>query len=65
MNTPNPIPGWSPSGSTLGSSIGGAVAVIVIAILEGYHIPVSGSLAAAITTLCAALAGYLPASGRR
>lgn len=64
MNTPNPVPGWQPSNSTVGSSIGGAVAIIVISILEGYHLPVSGSLAAAITTLCAALAGYLPRSGR-
>lgn len=65
MNTPNPIPGLQPSGSTIGSGLGGAVALVVIAILEGYHVPVSGSLAAAITTLCAALAGYLPASGRK
>jgi hypothetical protein len=65
MNTPNPVPGWQPSGSTVGSGVGGAVAIIVIAVLESYHLPVSGALAAAITTLCAALAGYLPASGRR
>lgn len=65
MNTPNPVPGWQPSNSTVGSGIGGSVAIIVIAILEGFHLSVSGSLAAAITTLCAALAGYLPASGRR
>lgn len=65
MNTPNPVPGWQPSGSTVGSGIGGSIAIIVIAILEGFHLSVSGSLAAAITTLCAALAGYLPASGRR
>jgi hypothetical protein len=65
MNAPNPVPGWQPSGSTVGSGIGGSIAIIVIAILEGFHLSVSGSLAAAITTLCAALAGYLPASGRR
>jgi hypothetical protein len=65
MNAPNPVPGWQPSGSTVGSGIGGSVAIIVISILEGCHISVSGALAAAITTLCAALAGYLPASGRR
>ena len=65
MNTPAPVPGWQPSGSTVGSGIGGAIAIIVIAILESYHIPVSGALAAAITTLCAGLAGYLPSSGRK
>lgn len=65
MNTPNPVTSWTPSGSTVGSGIGGSVAIIVISILEGFHLTVSGSLAAAITTLCAALAGYLPASGRR
>lgn len=64
MNSPNPVPGLTPSGSTVGSGIGGSIAIIVISILETYH-PVSGALAAAITTLCAALAGYLPASGRR
>lgn len=65
MSTPNPVPGYTPSGSTIGSGIGGSIAIIVISILEGFHLTVSGSLAAAITTLCAALAGYLPRSGRQ
>ena len=44
--TPHPVP------PLLGSGIGGSIAIIVIAILEGFHLTVSGSLAAAITTLC-------------
>lgn len=69
MNTPIPVnpptSGFTPSGSTWASGLGGSLAIIVIAILEGSHITVSGSLAAAITTLCAAVAGYLPSSGRK
>ena len=57
---------WVPSGSTHASSVGGALAIVVIALWEqmfpGVH--VTAVTAAALATLCAAGLGYLPKSGR-
>lgn len=67
MNSPNPVtsqPGFRPSGSTLGTGLGGSIALVVIAALGGFHVTVSPELASAITVICAAFAGYLPSSGR-
>lgn len=65
MNTPAPKSSLSPSGSTIGSLVGGAAAVLIIAGVEYLlKVQVSGAVAAAITTLCSVAAGYLPASGR-
>lgn len=69
MDTP-PIPvnppqtGFVPSASTVGTSIGGALATIIIAIVDT-HWHVSAEVGAAIAVLCSAIAGYLPSSGRR
>ena len=69
MSTPIPVnpptSGFQPSGSTIGSGIGGAIAVVVIAALGAAHVSVSPELASAITVLCATLSGYLPTSGRK
>ena len=63
---PLPAPGLTPSGSTIGSGVGGAVAVVVISLLhQVLHWDIDAETAAAITVLCCAAAGYLPASGRR
>lgn len=65
MNTPDPIKkSLVPSGSTLASGLGGALAVIVISALGGLDVKVSPELASAITVVCATVAGYLPSSGR-
>lgn len=61
-----PAPGLTPSGSTIGSSVGGAIAVVLITALhQALKWEIDPGTAAAITVLCCAAAGYLPASGRR
>lgn len=41
------------------NGVGGAIALVVIAILQSQGIEVSAELAAAITAVCAFLAGFL------
>jgi len=74
MNTPNPAtppptlpqPGWQPSGSTLGSGAGGALAVVIVAIVNSYATHALDVVTvAAITTLCSTLAGYFFEGGRK
>lgn len=71
MNTPDPVNtapqrSFTPSGSTIGSSIGGALAVVIISTVhQVLHWDIDPSTASAITVLCCAGAGYFPASGRR
>ena len=71
MDTPpilvNPTrAGYAPSSSTWASGIGGAAAVVIISLVhQTLHWHVDAETAAAITTLCSALAGYLPQSGRK
>lgn len=64
MTDPTPGPGLKPSSSTVGSGVGGALALIVISIIGAFHYNISPELAASITLICGTLAGYLPASGR-
>lgn len=67
-DTPIPLPGaatsLTPSGSTNASSVGGSLAIVLVALLTQYHITVDPVTAAAIATLCSAGLGYLPKSGR-
>lgn len=67
MNSPNPVPapGATPSASTVGSGVGGAVAALIIFILGRYNITFPAGAEAAIAVLVGTLAGYLPASGRK
>jgi hypothetical protein len=60
-----PGPGMTPSGSTTGSGIGGAVAAVVIFILGRYNITFPAGMEAAIAVLVSTLIGYIPASGRK
>lgn len=56
---------FTPSGSTYASAIGGALTVVLIAMLhQGLHWNIDVETGAAISVLCSALVGYLPASGR-
>jgi len=65
MNSVNPVPGNIPSPSTTASGIGGAIAAIVIwgLSLKGIFLP--AGLEALLGGLTAAVAGYLPKSGRQ
>lgn len=78
MSNPNPVttppqstsetqpPGWTPTGSTIGSAVGGALAVILIDIY-GHLLkePVDALTSAAFTTLCSTLLGYFMNGGRK
>ena len=60
-----PRASFIPSASTGGSALGGALAVIVLATLhQGLHWDIDLETAAAITTICCTIAGYIPQSGR-
>lgn len=73
MNTPKPInpmdnpnPGWQPSGSTIGSGMGGALAVIVVAMVQSLaKVTLDVVTVSAITTVCSTLAGYFFEGGRK
>lgn len=56
--------GWSPSSSTSGSLIGGALSTILIAILKQHGIDIDATTGGAIVMVLSALVGYLPKSGR-
>lgn len=55
----------APSGSTNATLLAGAVAAILMAILEKFGITFRAGFESAIAVLLAAAAGYLPKSGRR
>jgi hypothetical protein len=68
MTDPIPMPtaqtSLTPSGSTNASSVGGALAIVLVSLLTQYHIQVDAVTAAAIATLFSAGLGYMPKSGR-
>jgi hypothetical protein len=70
MNSPTPVPpapanpGLTPSASTVGTTVAGAVAFLIIVVLAQFHIILPVGAEAAITCLVGALGGYLPKSGR-
>lgn len=63
--TPSPAPGAAPSNSTIGSSIGGSIAVVSVSIAKHYGWDIDSVTAVALAAIFTALCGYLPASGRR
>lgn len=75
MSTPNPVPpvgippipvaGYAPSASTNLTIIGGCVTAIIVWGLSAKGIFLPAGIEAALATLIAALAGYLPTSGRK
>jgi len=70
-NTPDPITpvsGWTPTTSTVGGGVlGGAVAQIIVAVIEALsHQPLTSQLTGAITTLSVVIVGYFfPDGGRK
>jgi hypothetical protein len=64
LSKPAAATSYAPSSSTNASSVGGSLAIVVVAILTQFGVPVSPITAAAIASLCAAVLGYLPKSGR-
>jgi hypothetical protein len=54
----------TPSGSTTGSALGGALSAVIIYILGRYGITFPAGIEAAIAAIVATVIGYLPASGR-
>lgn len=61
----SPPSGWTPSGSTSASSVGGALSIVIIAIVTQHHwLEIDPITGAALGVLCAAGLGYLPRSGR-
>jgi exosome complex RNA-binding protein Rrp42 (RNase PH superfamily) len=54
----------TPSGTTHASSVGGALAVVIISILSHHGYTIDAVTAAAIATLCSAGLGYLSRAGR-
>ena len=73
MSTPTPtgsgtatVPkGLTPSASTIGSGVGGAIATIGIYVLHLFGVNLPAGIEAAIAAIVAALGGYLPAAGRK
>lgn len=73
MNDPKPVippapapePGALPSNATIGSGIGGALAVLVVMMFhaKGIDFPAGGE--AALAVVISTLAGYLPKAGRK
>jgi hypothetical protein len=62
---PPPEPGALPSNATVGSGIGGAIAVLIIlgCHAKGIDFPAGGE--AALAVVISTLAGYLPKAGRK
>ncbi len=54
-----------PSGSTISSGVGGAVAVIIVAVFHVFGINFPAGVEASIAVVITAIAGYIPPSGRR
>lgn len=69
MNDPSPISkGWQPTTSTtLGAVLGGALAQVICAMIEGIaHVVLTTPTAGALSTLCVFAVGYLiPDGGRK
>ena len=77
MNSPNPVPspqamqpvppppGAMPSDSTSLSAVGGAIAVVVMAVLGQKGITFPAGVEAAIAVIASTLLGYIPKSGRK
>jgi hypothetical protein len=55
----------TPSGSTYGSITGGALATIVVIILDKFGIDFQAGFEAALAVVFTALGGYFPKSGRQ
>jgi hypothetical protein len=55
----------TPSNSTNGTAVAGALAAILMAILGKYNITFPAGIESAIAVVFATLGGYLPASGRK
>lgn len=65
MNSPQPVPpNLTPSGSTNMTVVGGSIASIIVWLLSLKGVFLPAGLEAAVATLVAALAGYIPKSGR-
>lgn len=62
---PPPVAGAAPSTSTSASGIGAIVAALMFALLDKYGIHLDAGTEALVGGLMAALAGYLPKSGRK
>jgi hypothetical protein len=64
LSVPTTVTSYAPSSSTNASSVGGALATVVISLLVQQGLKIDAITGAAIATLCAAGLGYLPKSGR-
>jgi hypothetical protein len=62
---PPSAPGLAPSGSTIASGIGGGLAAVGVFVLHLFGINLPAGIEAGIAAIITALAGYLPASGRK
>lgn len=65
--TPPPtvqLPNLLPSASTNATMIGGAAATLIIYILGAYGVTMPAGAESAVAVIVAALAGYIPKSGR-
>ncbi len=60
-----PSPGLAPSNSTSASVVGGALATMIIYMLSMKGVVFPAGAESALAVLATALAGYLPASGRK
>ena len=58
-------PSLTPSNSTTGSAIGGALAVVIVYIFSLKGITLPAGVEAAVAAIMGTMAGYLPASGRK
>lgn len=65
MNSPNPVPGATPSNSTNMTAAAGALATVTMFILGQKGITFPAGMEAALAVIFATLGGYLPASGRK
>jgi hypothetical protein len=65
VNEINPSPGLTPSNSTNATAVGGALATLIIYGLSLKGITFPPGAEAAVAVLVAAIAGYLPQSGRK
>jgi hypothetical protein len=61
--TPAPT-SYAPSASTNATTVGGALATVIVSLCVQFGLKVDAVTGAAIATLAAALLGYLPKSGR-
>lgn len=55
----------APSNSTVGSGIGGALAVLIVMICHARGLDFPAGAEAAISVLITAIAGYIPTAGRK